>query len=130
MPWAASCSPSHWELVSGIWPSSSSVPTATISTRTGHDSLAPLVVLPSGVDREGDRDPDRHEREDQVMPGEGQHAKANSPVLGERLPLGQSTGRNRDAVSSGAAAKGTHPHFAHRNDDRRNHEEVDAVGPR
>ena len=33
-PSAARCSPSHCELVSAIWPSSSSVPTATISIRT------------------------------------------------------------------------------------------------
>ena len=34
-PLAASCSPSHAEFVSAIWPSSSSVPTATISILTG-----------------------------------------------------------------------------------------------
>ena len=38
MPLAASCSPIHAELVSTIWPSSSSVPTATTSQRIGSTS--------------------------------------------------------------------------------------------
>ncbi len=40
-PMAASCSPSHCELVSAICPSSSSVPTATISMRTAGQPVRP-----------------------------------------------------------------------------------------
>ena len=48
-PMAASCSPSQAELVSAIWPSSSSVPTATISTLTA--GLPGLPGRPAAVEQ-------------------------------------------------------------------------------
>ena len=66
-PLAASRSPSQAELVSAIWPSSSSVPTATISILTGVTSRGgrpvqrpPAVehVLGAGVEGQGAGEPD------------------------------------------------------------------------
>src|SRR5271170_267562 len=119
MPLAARRSPNHWELVSGIWPKSSSVPTATISTRTGHDFLAGVVVLPPGVDRQHGGQPDGDEGEGGVMPGERQNGKSNGPVLYEGLPLGQSTGRYGDAVTRRPGAVDAHADLAQGDDDGR-----------
>ena len=67
-PLAARCSPSQAELVSAIWPSSSSVPTATISILTavtlgcGRAVQRPPAVeqvLGPGVERERAGEPDR-----------------------------------------------------------------------
>ena len=68
-PLAARCSPSHAELVSAIWPSSNSVPTATISILTGVTLGAAAVerpaaveqVLGAGVERERTGEPDHGE---------------------------------------------------------------------
>src|SRR5580658_2971977 len=117
MPFAARCSPSHCELVSAIWPSRSSVPTATISTRTRDDSLSRVVVLPTGVDRQRYGNPDGDEGELQVVAGDRQHAEADPPVLGKGLPLGESARRYRHASLGGARAKDAHPDLAQRDDD-------------
>src|SRR5665213_2135147 len=130
MPFAASCSPSPWELVSGICPRRSSVPTATISTRTRDHSLSYGVVLPPGVEGQHDGQPDGHEGERGVMPGDGQDTEANGPVLYEGLPLGQSTRGYRRAVSRGARPVHAHPDLSQGDDDRGHHEELDAVRAR
>ena len=70
IPLAASCSPSHCELVSGIWPSSSSVPTATISTRTGDDLPTVDVVAPPRIDGHHGGDPDGGDADPLVMSGD------------------------------------------------------------
>src|ERR1700677_4279800 len=130
MPLAARRSPSHCELVSGICPKSSSVPTATISTRTRHNSLARVVVLQSGVDGQHYRQPDRYKRERRVVSRDGQHREANGPVLDERLPLGEAARGNGDAVLGGACSIDTHADLARGDDDGRNDKERHAVGTR
>src|SRR5487761_1930979 len=131
MPLAASCSPSHWEFVSAICPSSSSVPTARISTRTGGDlPLAPDVVLPPREEGHDRGHPDRGDADPGVVREDRQHAKGDGPVLDEGLPLGQLARRDRHAPLGHARAIDAHPDLAQRDEDRRGDEAVQALGPR
>src|SRR5262245_6293680 len=92
-PLRASCSPIHAELVSTIWPSSSSVPTAITSQRMDPLRLggasAPEVLRPAD-DREHDGDPQRPVRQPaEVDRGEWQQGEADGELLGEGLVLRQ-----------------------------------------
>src|SRR5665213_233021 len=130
MPWAASCSPSHCEFVSGIWPSNSSVPTATISTRTQTDFLAFGVVLPAGIKGQDHRDPDDRDADPGVVRSQRYDTEGDGPVLRERLPFRELARRNRDPSACGTGAKGAHPDLAKRDDHGGNDEALEAVRPR
>src|SRR5580692_2861131 len=130
MPWAASCSPSHCEFVSAICPSNNSVPTATISTRTQTDLLALGVVLPAGIERQHDRDPDHRLADPGVMRRHRDDAKGDGPVLREGLPLRELARRNRDPTPCRASSKDAHPDLAQRDEDGGDNEALEAVGPR
>src|SRR5665811_385686 len=115
MPAAARCSPNHAELVSAIWPSNSSVPTATISIlMSGSDLVSRIarvtvncrrlaaveVVLTSSEHRENRRHPDRHHQHRMVLAQRGDQAQGDGHALEERLHLGGRSGRDRHALSS------------------------------
>src|SRR3954464_33048 len=88
MPASASCSPIQEELVSTIWPSSSSVPTAT----TSHRTAAPVPgkeVLHTAYQREGDRHPQRGESDGRVLGRGRQQCKPDCERLYHRLELGR-----------------------------------------
>src|SRR5579872_2047828 len=125
MPEAASSSPMCDELVSTIWPSSSSVPTATTSTRMDETPrparLRRTPGLPAsraagvvgarepGVEGECDRHPQQVPHEAGVVGADGrQQGEAHHDVLHEGLQLGARPGRHRDPPPSGADAVGAH----------------------
>src|SRR5262245_38489704 len=87
-PTAASCSPIHELLVSTIWPSSSSVPIARTSTRTG---LPLLPTVSEDVEPRHQRERDRDPQDDVVhrrpLVGPRQQHHTDREVLEERLPL-------------------------------------------
>src|ERR1700712_2586816 len=69
-PCAANCSPIHDELVSTIWPSNSSVPTATTSTRMGHPvHLVVAMCLPHVLAEAAQRE--HHRQPEQALPQPG-----------------------------------------------------------
>src|SRR5664280_981371 len=135
-PMAARCSPIHLELVSAICPRSSSVPTATISMRTGvsdgrtraagrpappHPCHAPTVevVLPAGEHRHGRGHPDRRGQH-RLMGGQGRcKAHADGHVLQQGLHLRRGAGRDGHATSADQRPVDAHGHFAHGDDDHR-----------
>src|SRR5580698_8784104 len=91
-PLAARCSPSQAELVSAIWPSSNSVPTATISILTGailggcravQRSTPVDQVLGPGVEGERSGEPDRGDLEAVLMGQRGDDDGTDGQVLDE-----------------------------------------------
>src|ERR1700722_7377685 len=92
-PLAASWSPSQAELVSAIWPSSSSVPTATISILTGVtlgggglvQRPAPIEqVLRSGIEGERAGEPDDRHLKGVLVGQRRDDARADGDVLHQR----------------------------------------------
>src|SRR5579872_435637 len=107
-PASASCSPSHAEFVSAIWPRSDSVPTATTSTlmrrlprRSSYDSRrAPSVrhVLGAGHHRERRRHPEPHLQDARVRRHRRRQTQEHGHALHEGLHLGRGTRRDRHAA--------------------------------
>ncbi len=130
MPLAASCSPIHDELVSTIWPSSSSVPTATTSQRQAHragttpvggaeepDRRARQQVLGAGDDRQDHRQPEeRVPQPGGVGQRRGSNAKPTASCWHTRLDLGQALGRDADALAAGHSAVHADGDLAQRDD--------------
>src|SRR5438105_7010791 len=99
IPTRASCSPIQDEFVSTIWPSRSSVPTATTSHRTA-DLATVKEVLHAGDDGEDDGEPEDRVGHPAFMPGEWKECEADRHLLHGRLDLGPWPGRHRDALAA------------------------------
>src|SRR3954463_11176783 len=101
-PWAASCSPIHDEFVSTIWPSNSSVPTATTSTRMNHPlevvvAMGPPHVLAKAGEGEDHRQPEQSLPEPcRVERGQRRDRERDGELLSRRLDLGDLARRNAD----------------------------------
>ena len=146
MPASASCSPSQAELVSTIWPSSSSVPTATTSQRTRPSSARraradlqartpPEAVarLPSirycapRAERQRHGQPQHGRRQPRLVLGHGgQQRQADGHRLDDGLDLGPVRGRHREAAPSPVRAEHRDAELA--DGDERDRQPPEAVG--
>src|SRR5271170_3191736 len=125
-PLAARCSPSQAELVSAIWPSNNSVPTATISILTaatlrgGGTAQHPTPVeqvLGAGEERQCAGEPDRGQLQRVLMGQRRNDDGADRQVLHQRLDLRRFAGRDGHAAPADPGAVKLHAHLADRDED-------------
>src|SRR5580698_4968359 len=127
-PLAARCSPSQAELVSAIWPSSSSVPTATISILTeatlrggGPVQRLPAIehVLGARVERERAGEPDHGDLQRLLVCQRRDDDRADGQILHQRLDLGRLARRDGHTTSTDPRAIHLHADLADRDEDHR-----------
>src|SRR5438105_9250229 len=116
IPTRASCSPIQDEFVSTIWPSRSSVPTATTSHRTARRP-AVQQVLPAGEEGEHDGEPEERGRRPPVVSGHGPDGQPDGHLLHGRLDLRPPAGGHGDAPPPGVGPVHADRHFPGRDED-------------
>src|SRR6478609_2354882 len=126
IPTAASCSPIHEELVSTIWPSSSSVPIARTSARTRGLPPAPAHDVEAGDDRERHRDPEDRELQLGQLFERRQHVAPDREHLQRGLHLAELPGRERHPAPGRGRPVDRHEHLARRDESDRDPPDVTA----
>src|SRR5438477_6817151 len=112
IPISAKCSPIHDELVSTIWPSRSSVPTATTSQRT----LRPPAVeqiLDAGHEGQDDCGPEDGRGHPTVIGRQREERESHGHLLHDGLHLRPATGGHRDALTADVGAVGADHQLPH-----------------